>query len=339
MGKALYNENDPYAAQWLRNLISRKLIADGDVAECSIVDLTSTEVARYTQFHAFAGIGGWSYAARLAGWPDDRPVWTGSAPYQPFSLAGKQKGFDDKRHLWPEFRRLIRECRPPTIFGEQVAARLNGSDLCEVTWKPWATPWGQSLSKPRARVRTTCATDSGLWATIRASDGEKGGPNQKFGAGGQPLPAQAAWATPTTRDWKDGKPSPNVPINGLLGRQVWPTPTSLAPATWPTATATERIRDEATFAKCLTRRKERAGQNTVPIYLAEAAMGATGTQAAILNGSSEQTERRGALNPEFVCWLMGFPIEWVSCGVSATRSSRRSAQNSSKPISNAGRSL
>lgn len=38
-----------------------------------------------------------------------------------------------------------------------------------------------------------------FWATPRASDGEKGGPNQSFGAGGTPLSSQATiWATPRT---------------------------------------------------------------------------------------------------------------------------------------------
>jgi len=99
-----------------------------------------------------------------------------------------------------------------------------GSPSCEVIWKPWVTPWGQSLSKPRARVRSTSeiavglwpttTTPSGgqtipagtslsgmtpdgkkkqvtlqnvvlsLWSTLRTSDGEKGGPNMSFGARG-----------------------------------------------------------------------------------------------------------------------------------------------------------
>ena len=120
---AYYNEIDPYAAQWLRNLIANKLIADGDVDERSICDVVATDLRSYTQCHFFAGIGVWSYALRLAGWPDDRPVWTGSCPCQPFSAAGKGKGFDDERHLWPIFYRLIAECRPPVVFGEQVASK------------------------------------------------------------------------------------------------------------------------------------------------------------------------------------------------------------------------
>lgn len=118
---AYYNEIDPYAAQWLRNLIARGLIAPGDVDERSIVDVHPDDLRGYEQCHFFAGIGGWSLALRLAGVPDARPVWTGSCPCQPFSAAGKQRGSDDERHLWPAFFRLIRERRPPIVFGEQVA--------------------------------------------------------------------------------------------------------------------------------------------------------------------------------------------------------------------------
>ena len=115
-----YNDNDPKAAAWLRELIKQNLIPAGDVDERSIEDVTKSDLKGYTQCHFFAGIGGWSEALRLAGWPADRPVWTGSCPCQPFSSAGKRQGEKDKRHLWPEFFRLIRECKPNVIFGEQV---------------------------------------------------------------------------------------------------------------------------------------------------------------------------------------------------------------------------
>ncbi len=117
---AYYNEIDPYAAQWLRNLIAADLIAPGDVDERSIKDVQPDDLAGYTQCHFFAGIGGWSLALRLAGWPDARPVWTGSCPCQPFSGAGRKSRQSDERHLWPDWARLIREHRPATIFGEQV---------------------------------------------------------------------------------------------------------------------------------------------------------------------------------------------------------------------------
>ena len=129
---AYYNEFDPYAAQWLRNLIAAGHIAAGDVDERSIVDVSPDDLKSYTQVHFFAGIGGWSHALRLAMWPDDRPVWTGSCPCQPFSAAGKQRGTEDERHLWPVFHRLIAECRPAVVFGEQVASRLGRDWLCGV---------------------------------------------------------------------------------------------------------------------------------------------------------------------------------------------------------------
>ena len=123
---AYYNEIDPHAAEWLRNLIREGLIAPGDVDERSIEDVCADDLAGYTQCHFFAGIGGWSYALRLAGWPDDRPVWTGSCPCQPFSSAsrGAGKGTDDDRHLWPVWFRLISACAPDWVFGEQVARAL-----------------------------------------------------------------------------------------------------------------------------------------------------------------------------------------------------------------------
>ena len=117
-----YNENDPKAAAWLRELIAAEIIPAGDVDERSIIDVRPHELTRYTQQHFFAGIGGWSLALRLAGWPADLPVWTGSCPCQPFSAAGNQRGLDDERHLWPEFLRLIAKCKPAIIFGEQVCS-------------------------------------------------------------------------------------------------------------------------------------------------------------------------------------------------------------------------
>ena len=120
---AFYNEIDPYSAAWLRRLIAAGHIADGVVDERSIEDIHPAELREFTQCHFFAGIGVWSRSLRGAGWPDDRGVWTGSCPCQPFSAAGKGAGFADERHLWPAFHHLIAECRPPVVFGEQVASK------------------------------------------------------------------------------------------------------------------------------------------------------------------------------------------------------------------------
>ncbi len=121
MTLAFYNDNDPYCAKWLRNLMAAGEIPQGVIDERDIRKIEPADLAEHKIAHWFAGIGGWPYALRLAGW--EGPVWTASIPCQPLSSAGRRKGHADERHLWPAFYRLVAECRPPTIFGEQVASK------------------------------------------------------------------------------------------------------------------------------------------------------------------------------------------------------------------------
>lgn len=119
-----YNEWDKGAAAWLRELIKSGLIPNGYVDERSITEVTPSDLEGFTQCHFFAGIGGWPLALQLAGVPESARLWTGSPPCQPFSVAGQSLGFDDQRHLAPALLRLIRECKPQLLFGEQVAAAV-----------------------------------------------------------------------------------------------------------------------------------------------------------------------------------------------------------------------
>ena len=83
-----YNENDKFAANWLRELIKAELIPNGEVDDRSILDVEPIDIKEYNQCHFFAGIGGWAYALQLSGWDADRPVWSGSCPCQSLSCAG-----------------------------------------------------------------------------------------------------------------------------------------------------------------------------------------------------------------------------------------------------------
>ena len=211
--RVYYNENDPKAAGWLRELMKAGLIPEGEVDERSITDISPRELEGFKQCHFFAGIGGWAYALRLAGWPDEREVWTGSCPCQPFSVAGKGGGTDDERHLWPAFRWLIAQRRPATVFGEQVASadgrewlsgvradleamgyRVGAADLCaagvgsphirqRLWWVGKSEPQHNRAGEPR-KTRGRESADTGFDGGVenasclgrgRGSDGSKGG--------------------------------------------------------------------------------------------------------------------------------------------------------------------
>ncbi len=129
----IYVDIDQFVVDWIDRLQANGHLPAGHAVVMDVTKARPFMFMSYTQVHLFAGIGGWPLALRMAGWPDNVPVWTGSPPCQPFSNAGKQKGMDDERHLWPVFFNLIRECRPPVIFGEQVesAARHGWLDALQ----------------------------------------------------------------------------------------------------------------------------------------------------------------------------------------------------------------
>jgi len=159
-----YNEYDPHAAAWLRQLIADGQIPNGVVDDRSIVEVSPSDLSEYTQCHFFAGIGGWSRALDLAKWDRERSVWTASLPCQPFSSAGKQAGTSDERHLWPVFQRLVRECRPTAIFGEQVASKIAREE-----WFPGVCMDLQAMGYPVTAVDlcAPCAGEDGEGRLVR----------------------------------------------------------------------------------------------------------------------------------------------------------------------------
>lgn len=241
-----YNEFDRQAAEWLRELMTAGLIPDGDVDERDIRDVRANDLRHYEQCHFFAGIGGWPYALRLAGW--EGPVWTGSCPCQPFSVAGKGCGEDDERHLWPAFRRLISECRPPVVLGEQVAGKdgllwlagvrsdleadgyvVGASDLCaagvgsphirqRLYWVAYAAqPGGRLVSECQGvKLRgahawgksTGCGLADDLGAGSQGSDGPR---DLELHGGAEPI-------RPVTEGGESGGMDDTIFKDGELGR-------------------------------------------------------------------------------------------------------------------------
>lgn len=214
--------------------------------------------------------------------------------------------------------RLISRLAPST-------RHTNGTDFIGQRWttvsaRDWKDTAGMSL-EPRkdgaSRVDLLPRQMISYSATPRASDGEKGGPNMSFGAGGTPLPAQmySYNPTPTVADVTGGRKSRsgarnNEPLlNGLLAAYS-PTPDASCGGADPASRKTGKSVQTQMVAMA------RGGQTP--------------------NGSSApSTAKRGAPNPAFPFWLMGWSDELISgvyAGIAFFRSSsRKSSRRSSKP--------
>jgi hypothetical protein len=236
---AYYNEIDPKAAAWLRELIKQGHIAQGDVDETDIRDVDPDRLGQYTQCHFFAGIGGWSLALRLAGWPDDRPVWTGSCPCQPFSAAGRRAGQADERHLWPHWHHLISQCQPTTVLESKLQAKTAsvGSTLYKLTWKQRDTPSQLKISALRASALRTSDNASGSsgWPTPMAGTPAQNGNNEAGNNdSSRKTVALAAWPTPVVNDTTGSKYAYS---QGNHDRKVLKLPGAADQAGWQTPRA------------------------------------------------------------------------------------------------------
>ena len=205
---AVYNELDPVACAVLREAASAGVIAQGAVIERSIKDVTPDEIRDARQFHAFAGAGLWSVAARLAGWPDDRALWSASCPCQAESVAGKRLGPRDPRDLWPDFFALVDAVRPPVIVGEQVDAAVSSH---------WLDRTAADLENAGYAFRAVdipaCAVDAPhrrnrlYWVAV--ADADRGGHR------GRPEDAQRLSGRRDAAEW-----APVVSAEGLFARPV-----------------------------------------------------------------------------------------------------------------------
>jgi DNA (cytosine-5)-methyltransferase 1 len=194
MRAVYYNDNDPFVCAWLRNLIGAGELPDGEVDGRSIVDVKPDDLRPFRQCHFFAGVGGWPYALRLAGWPDDRPVWTGSPPCQPLSVAAvHRRGHADPRHLWPAFHRLIAERCPPIVFGEQVASKDGFEWFCGIRADLEAGEYAVGgADLPAASVAAPHQRNRIFWV---AQSGSTGGGSERGALGDEGRDAMGSWPT------------------------------------------------------------------------------------------------------------------------------------------------
>ena len=164
---ALYHDFDELKCETVREAIKARAITDGEVVCGDIKQLTADDVRGFRRVHFFCGGGFWDLALNLAGWGDE-PVWTGSCPCPSFSCAGKGGGFDDPRHLWPDWFRLIGECRPAAVFGEQAddAVGYGWLDLVQTDLEAQAYAVGKvvlgahSVGAPHIRQRLYFCADT-----------------------------------------------------------------------------------------------------------------------------------------------------------------------------------
>ena len=226
-------------------------------------------------------------------------VISGGFPCQPFSVAGKQRGKDDDRYLWPEFIRIVHELRPPWVIGENVPGIINLAldqvlaDLEEEGYEVQCfliPACGVDAPHKRYRVIIVAHTKS------RREPGQLSCWEATWGSCGS--------------SWRTVKPGMGGMAHGLRG----------AVHEADSNTDGNRLQGgmpepvlEAGFTYCSSRERENRGYDGLLRSLVEVA----------------PWGRIGPMNPAWVEWLMGFPTGWTDLSASETPSCRSNSSRCS----------
>lgn len=315
--KTFYNEISPFAAKWLRNLSEAGLIASGHVEETPIEKLKADQLTGIERAHFFAGIGGWDYALKLAGWPEEWPVWTGSCPCQPFSSAGKQGGGNKTSAISGPISANSSPHDALQLFLEnrlRAALDVNGSPEYVLTWKLWDINSGPPICALRASARRTSDNAFSGWPTPTINDT---GINETARKGSDSLSVAAnlaGWSTPSSRDWKDspGMATEGTNPDGSKRKRLDQLPRQAQLAGW----ATPRAEDSESSGM----RHSRGVADTLSAQ--------TGQD---LTSSGVGTKKSGVLSPAHSRWLMGFPSSWDQVSPSPIKAGRGSSKVTATP--------
>lgn len=318
MSDVYYNENDPKAVRWLKELIRDGLIPDGDVDERSIKDVQPSGLIRYRQCHFLSGIGGWAYALSLANWPKENRSGPGVARASRSPQQESLREFAMRDTCGLIFDGPSKSAGLQQSLENRLRARMGatGSPEYALIWKHWDMPSGEPICALRASGHRTQGKGSTGWPTPRAEDSEQTGShrgnldtlNSASKASGWPTPrsneSNESNETQKLREARGVKASKNLDSTAQL-MSGWPTPrsndstgekippgreggvalkTAVVAAGWQTPTSTLPQRSSLDAHEKRRQYRESIGRNSL-------APGNLGEQVALYTGWSTPTTR------------------------------------------------